>query len=171
MDLINGTSQSVGVAPAQGGRRWGLGIMCTCLPHIAPVTNNRERERETVGMVVRLLANMRQDTALSSYCPDSPCPHLGYYPVGTMVRTSRTWNLYEVSKCIEGYVLTVWCLDWSSTRAFLPLLPAVTGGQGLGQLVEALRNEPEGWGFGSQWGHWNFSLTLSRLMTYICRTA
>ena len=29
------------------------------------------------------------------------------------------------------------------------------------QLVQALRYNPEGCGFDSQWGHWNFSLTYS----------
>jgi len=28
-------------------------------------------------------------------------------------------------------------------------------------LVEALRYKPEGRGFDSRWGHWNFSLTYS----------
>jgi hypothetical protein len=27
------------------------------------------------------------------------------------------------------------------------------------QLVEALRYKPEGRGFSSRWGHWNFSVT------------
>jgi hypothetical protein len=31
------------------------------------------------------------------------------------------------------------------------------------QLVEALRDKPEGRGFDSQWCHWNFSLTQSFL--------
>jgi len=29
------------------------------------------------------------------------------------------------------------------------------------QLVEALRYKPEGRGFDSRWGHWDFSLTQS----------
>jgi hypothetical protein len=33
-----------------------------------------------------------------------------------------------------------------------------------GQLVEALRCQPEGRGFDSRWGHWNFSLTSGRTM-------
>jgi len=32
-------------------------------------------------------------------------------------------------------------------------------GHTVAQLVEALRNKPEGRGFDSQWCHWNFSLT------------
>jgi hypothetical protein len=32
-------------------------------------------------------------------------------------------------------------------------------GQAVVQLVEALRHNPEGRGFESQWCHWNFSLT------------
>ena len=32
-------------------------------------------------------------------------------------------------------------------------------GYTVAQLVEALRYKPEGRGFVSRWGHWNFSLT------------
>ena len=34
-------------------------------------------------------------------------------------------------------------------------------GHAVAHLVEAPRYKPEGWGFCSQWFHWNFSLTLS----------
>jgi hypothetical protein len=34
-------------------------------------------------------------------------------------------------------------------------------GHAVAQLVEALRNKPEGSGFDSRWCHWNFSLTYS----------
>jgi hypothetical protein len=32
-------------------------------------------------------------------------------------------------------------------------------GYAVAQLVEALRHKPEGSGFDSRWGHWNFSVT------------
>ena len=35
------------------------------------------------------------------------------------------------------------------------------------QFAEALRYKSEGRGFDSRWYHWNFSLTLRRLMSYI----
>jgi hypothetical protein len=34
-----------------------------------------------------------------------------------------------------------------------------TGDYAVAQLVKALRYKPEGRGFDSHWGHWNFSVT------------
>jgi hypothetical protein len=34
-------------------------------------------------------------------------------------------------------------------------------GHAVVQLVEALRYKPKGYGFSSQWGHWDFSLNFS----------
>ena len=42
--------------------------------------------------------------------------------------------------------------------AFVPCFSAGRG-YAVKQLVEALRYKPEGRGFDSRWGHWNFSVT------------
>jgi hypothetical protein len=40
-------------------------------------------------------------------------------------------------------------------------------GHAVAQMVEALRYQPEGRGFDSQWCHWNFSLTKSLRPHYV----
>jgi hypothetical protein len=39
-------------------------------------------------------------------------------------------------------------------------VPGLRAGHAVAQLVETLRYKPEGRGFDSRWGHWDFSLTF-----------
>jgi hypothetical protein len=59
------------------------------------------------------------------------------------IRTCRRWR----KKCSQHDV----SLSKGSTRH---------GAHAVVQLVEALRNKPEGRGFGSGWYHWNFDIIL-----------
>jgi hypothetical protein len=48
---------------------------------------------------------------------------------------------------------------WGKGRRFVKYDGTVHAGYAVEQLVEALRYKPEGFGFDSSWGHWDFSLT------------
>jgi hypothetical protein len=58
-------------------------------------------------------------------------------------------------------VLTQTCISVTPS-----MMPRVTVGHAVAQLVEAMRYNPEGRGFDSRWRRWNFSLTYTLRLHY-----
>ena len=58
-----------------------------------------------------------------------------------------------------GVRVTIIAVDSQKCILYIVLSCMLLSGYAVAQLVEALRYRPEGRGFDSRWGHWNFSVT------------